>query len=46
MADHDPLPTQVLDSGTLLARSRPRADAQAKLRGEAGFLSDRLQPGH
>lgn len=45
MADHDPLPTQVLDSGTLLARSRPRADAQAKLRGEAGFLSDRLQPG-
>ena len=38
-------PTQVLDHATLLARSRPRADADAKLRGQAGFHSDRLRPG-
>jgi CO/xanthine dehydrogenase Mo-binding subunit len=47
MAESDPMarePRQVLDHATLVARSRPRADADAKLRGAAGYPSDRLRP--
>lgn len=47
MAEFDPAPLgprQVLDHATLLARARPRADADAKLRGAAGYPSDRLRP--
>jgi CO/xanthine dehydrogenase Mo-binding subunit len=40
-----PAPRRVLDHAELLARSRPRLDADAKLRGAAGYPSDRLAPG-
>jgi len=47
MADDALLPTprRVLGHPELLARSRPRPDADAKLRGAAGYPTHRLRPG-
>ncbi|WP_084544724.1 molybdopterin cofactor-binding domain-containing protein [Derxia gummosa] len=39
------VPHQLVRHADLLARSRPRPDAEAKLAGRAGYLSDRLTPG-